>query len=227
MSKSKQKKENMKRIELTTGALGCAIVLGLATPVTAQIYNIDFTATDGSTVTATGSINVSGGVATSGTLTLAGLGWVTFPGTYSLNTDYSRPAGNYPELNTSVGYASPNIYGNFDNLFSSTSPHIDSAGLLFTVSVPNQTIYGGIGTLNEEVFLTYDGGGQYGLWDDFNGPYSALGVGADQSPNNNYEFTGTLNASAVPEPTTLISGAMLLLPFGASTLRKLRKNRTA
>jgi hypothetical protein len=30
---------------------------------------------------------------------------------------------------------------------------------------------------------------------------------------------------AVPEPTTLISGALLLLPFGASTLRILRRNR--
>jgi hypothetical protein len=32
---------------------------------------------------------------------------------------------------------------------------------------------------------------------------------------------------AVPEPTTIIAGALLLLPFGASTLRILRKNRTA
>jgi hypothetical protein len=31
--------------------------------------------------------------------------------------------------------------------------------------------------------------------------------------------------SAVPEPTTMIAGALLLLPFGASTLRVLRKNR--
>jgi len=31
----------------------------------------------------------------------------------------------------------------------------------------------------------------------------------------------------VPEPTTMIAGALLLLPFGASTLRILRKNRTA
>ena len=30
----------------------------------------------------------------------------------------------------------------------------------------------------------------------------------------------------VPEPTTIIAGALLLLPFGASTLRILRKNRT-
>ena len=32
---------------------------------------------------------------------------------------------------------------------------------------------------------------------------------------------------AVPEPTTIIAGVLLLLPFGASTLRILRKNRTA
>ena len=33
--------------------------------------------------------------------------------------------------------------------------------------------------------------------------------------------------SAVPEPTTMIAGALLLLPFGASTLRILRKKQTA
>lgn len=38
---------------------------------------------------------------------------------------------------------------------------------------------------------------------------------------------GTLSVTAVPEPTTMIAGALLLLPFGASTLRILRKNRTA
>jgi hypothetical protein len=32
---------------------------------------------------------------------------------------------------------------------------------------------------------------------------------------------------SVPEPTTLISGALLLVPFGVSTLRVLRRNRTA
>jgi hypothetical protein len=29
----------------------------------------------------------------------------------------------------------------------------------------------------------------------------------------------------VPEPTTVLAGALLLLPFGASTLRILRRNR--
>jgi hypothetical protein len=49
----------------------------------------------------------------------------------------------------------------------------------------------------------------------------------------NYDLGGSLEvefdytATAVPEPTTVISGALLLLPFGASTLRILRKKQTA
>jgi len=35
------------------------------------------------------------------------------------------------------------------------------------------------------------------------------------------------NPPFVPEPTTMIAGALLLLPFGASTLRILRKRQTA
>ena len=38
---------------------------------------------------------------------------------------------------------------------------------------------------------------------------------------------GTANVTPVPEPTTIVAGAMLLLPFGASTLRMFRKTRTA
>ena len=35
------------------------------------------------------------------------------------------------------------------------------------------------------------------------------------------------DVSVVPEPTTLIAGALTLLPFAASTLRILRRTRTA
>jgi len=35
------------------------------------------------------------------------------------------------------------------------------------------------------------------------------------------------NLTPVPEPTTMIAGALLLLPFGASTIRFMRKNRKA
>ena len=40
--------------------------------------------------------------------------------------------------------------------------------------------------------------------------------------------TGNVAAfGPVPEPTTFIAGALLLLPFGASTLRMLRKKQVA
>ncbi len=54
-------------------------------------------------------------------------------------------------------------------------------------------------------------------------------------PSNTLEFRGTgtqdsygaiidnVQLNAVPEPTTMIAGALLLLPFGVSTLRMLRK----
>jgi hypothetical protein len=48
-----------------------------------------------------------------------------------------------------------------------------------------------------------------------------------------YNASGTLigqsdiTVDVVPEPTTMIAGALLLLPFGASTIRILRKRQTA
>jgi len=57
--------------------------------------------------------------------------------------------------------------------------------------------------------------------------------------NNTLEFLGTgtqdqygallddVQLAAVPEPSTIIAGALLLLPFAASTIRIVRKPRTA
>jgi hypothetical protein len=58
------------------------------------------------------------------------------------------------------------------------------------------------------------------------------------TPNNGTEFGNfdptagatlqvTYNYSAVPEPTTVVAGGMLLLPFGACALRLLRRKQTA
>ena len=42
-----------------------------------------------------------------------------------------------------------------------------------------------------------------------------------------YDVNGSFLFTPVPEPTTMIAGALLLLPFGASTFRILRKSRAA
>jgi hypothetical protein len=46
-------------------------------------------------------------------------------------------------------------------------------------------------------------------------------------PENHTAQEMLYQVTPVPEPTTLIAGALLLLPFGASTLRVLRNHRTA
>jgi hypothetical protein len=46
-------------------------------------------------------------------------------------------------------------------------------------------------------------------------------------PDSSWQYISNSDLVPVPEPTTMIAGALLLLPFGASTLRILRKNRTA
>ena len=45
--------------------------------------------------------------------------------------------------------------------------------------------------------------------------------------DSNAGWIDNVGVSAVPEPTTVLAGALLLLPFGVSTLRMLRKSRTA
>ena len=70
-----------------------------------------------------------------------------------------------------------------------------------------------------------DSDGAYGViaLNLFDGPYST----AVQSPNGQTYNLNQDQLAIVPEPTTMIAAALLLLPFGASTLRILRRNRTA
>ena len=55
------------------------------------------------------------------------------------------------------------------------------------------------------------------------GTWSSLGDGWDKPSDVNVQVFGT----AVPEPSTIISGVILLLPFGAGAMRKLRGSRAA
>jgi hypothetical protein len=53
----------------------------------------------------------------------------------------------------------------------------------------------------------------------------AFSLEADKAGSSIGESDITVDVAAVPEPSTILAGALLLLPFGASALRKLRKNR--
>jgi hypothetical protein len=57
-------------------------------------------------------------------------------------------------------------------------------------------------------------------------PQGLANGGNDNPTGGRVEFIGG-DVSVVPEPSTIISGVLMLLPFGASTLRILRRNRAA
>jgi hypothetical protein len=91
----------------------------------------------------------------------------------------------------------------WDNLvFPASDPFLTSNGLLFKIG-------------SDELNLWGNGPGNYSLWASNGGGYTLSSDG------------GVATITAVPEASTVIAGALLLLPFGASTLRILRRNRTA
>jgi hypothetical protein len=94
------------------------------------------------------------------------------------------------------------------------SPTVPGVGSLATYAgTPS------IGDLSiEGIYLQvgYDGTNNVGYVDD-------VTIGTTASGTTTYDF----EPSSVPEPTTIVAGASLLLPFGASALRLLRKKQTA
>jgi len=141
------------------------------------------------------------------------------PGTYF---DY----GTYSTYRLDLGVAVVNGYVIFLENGTSTLPANWSDVLRF--NDPDT-----IATL-----ISYDGSDAATFWADYapsdtdnvvyiqetGGPYTIYTAVNDSGGANTYYIDSVV---AVPEPTTMIAGALLLLPFGASTLRILRKNRKA
>jgi hypothetical protein len=112
-----------------------------------------------------------------------------------------------------------------DFYYNPIAPVTLLAGQLYAVDGyyaggPDQGVYatGGVGAAPSITFNYY-------LWDyTATGPDLPLNTYSPPIYGPNFQFNVV---TPVPEPTTMVAGAMLLLPFGASTLRILRKSRTA
>jgi hypothetical protein len=80
-------------------------------------------------------------------------------------------------------------------------------------------------SLANTMLATLNGTGSYGLTGDllFPDPNTTQGNG-DGNPVQEL-LMRTQDATPVPEPSAMLAGAVMLLPFGASTLRVLRKSR--
>jgi hypothetical protein len=157
-----------------------------------------------------------------------------------LGVDATDPNTGLPMDNISIGTAwlySQFRAGTLANYFSGTvSVQNQNAGNLQVAiwylenEVNSLTFNGANGTafFNAAIAGTSTDGTT--VFNDSNGAYNVIALnlftgGADTSDNPGSRAQDQL--AIVPEPTTMIAGALLLLPFGASTLRILRRNRAA
>jgi len=179
----------MRKIQLAiiTAALATAM------SASATLYNIAYTEApnSGGTVTASGWLDVNnGGVAQSGSLTVAGSAGNLYDGVYSLRTVPPPPS-------SANGF-------DYDNLVPIAPGNL---GISWTLNAYDVNMW------NNGTGTAWGPAGTFSLW-GVNGSFQMQTYGAT-------------TLTPVPEPTTMIAGALLLLPFGASTLRMLRKTRTA
>jgi len=152
----------------------------------------------------------------------------SFSASYSLYGAATGPDGTEPYWNIKV---SPT--GNpadLINIIAMGGPTLDGSSDIHAYNADYSAAIGTWGmTLSALDALTYDGytigdmtvgkaGVEIGNWDN----------GTNIIPAS-AEFSSITvpGAAPVPEPTTIISGALLLLPFGAGVARKLCKKHTA
>jgi len=190
----------MKKLQIAI--MGAALVM--AVQAQATVYDISYTGTaaDSSVTTASGWLDIVAGVADAGSLTVVS---ANNPGTYTLVTGQNLDPHAIFSFDNNVSPGSTPflnlINGAGGLLWSQTGA--ENGGTEFNMWYNSPAITGYYSVPNE-----------YGLWGYNNGSYIP-------------QTYGTATLTPVPEPTTMVAGAMLLLPFGVSTLRMLRKSRTA
>jgi hypothetical protein len=136
-------------------------------------------------------------------------GGTSYPVTSSAGLVYTATLDN-----PSLGFSSVQLNADVLGPTAAISKTVSSSGNgSVTVSIPGTTI----GAESSGLFASIPGSpNSIAVTETLSLSGSNPGI---QDFQNNY--------TVVPEPTTMIAGTLLLLPFGASTMRVLRRNRTA
>ena len=197
-NKLKVKYVKMKKLQLAI----MAAALVIAAQARATLFDISFIDSTAANIAAgIIDVNLVNGLATSGTLTVVN---GVAAGSYNL----------IPTPGLAVGvFTSPSGAFYYDNQIQGippgppSAPFLDIDGLAFT----------GTGVQS---------GTEVNLWGTSAGVNGYTFYGHTAAGGYNPTVDGGAAISlAVPEPTTMIAGALLLLPFGASTIRILRKKQ--
>lgn len=188
--------------QLQFAAFGCALLT--AVQVHASLYDIAYTQT--------GESNQYGS-ATPPSITTA-TGQVDVVGGFALSgylDVLTGPSTGHYILVPGTGNNGVFAYDNIVNVPPVNGGFLSSIGILFT-STGNPS--------GSEVNMWYNSSAQFS---QPQGTYSLWGA----PPNYNPESYGTASLTPVPEASTCIAGALMLLPFAASTVRCVRRNKAA
>ena len=192
--------QKLKEVRIIMKKLQLAMLVSasfVAAQARADLFDITFLSNDGSTIA---NAVVSGTPIGGGVYEATG-GSIQITG----NPAFSQlPYSLIPNPNAPSASYSPSGYFIYDNnVLTGQNPFLSNSGLLF-----------GDGYVEINLFS--------------NGASQPVPDGTYQLyQNNGANRFGDATISAVPEPTTVISGVLMLLPFGTSTLRILRKKVTA
>lgn len=200
----------MKTQKLQIAIMSATLFVAVQARASLEVFDISFTdSTIANAAAGVIDVNMLNGLAQSGTLTVLD---GAAAGTYNLISDHGNVAGTY---------ISPSGAFQYDNTIQGippgppSNPYLDYYGLAFSkgsgLTYTEVNIWGNVPSIggDEYTFYGYTAGGGYA-------PTVTGGAAiSDVGP------------VPVPEATTILAGAMLLLPFGASTLRILRRNRMA
>jgi hypothetical protein len=188
--------------------------LGLAVQANASLFELNYNDGNGDTL--------------SGTITAS----LIAPYTYEYSASWASltlTSANDPSINGTYSLfgSLPAIFTGPNNiLYYPGSPIVDWNGALVLQSISGTYLNLFSATPGGQP-ISYPGAADYALvaWSSTGG-YVGLSPG-NNGVNNVGAAPLEATLTAVPEPTTIISGALLLLPFGASTLRILRKKQVA
>jgi hypothetical protein len=253
MKTSKQNKPLMKKLQITIVAISLAAAMSASASITIQgtaLNNLSYRDNGGTAQyvpasppapalaalsTLDSGLGASGGAPTvfvqAAMVGLGSLGTLNgFSASYDLYGAATGPVGTQPYFLTYLyapggGYIG--VVGGGPDLNGSSQIHViyDFATTPLssdqhwgdTLATLDSTVYGST-TFGQ--LTVYETGVEIGNWDN--------GISIIPASANIDSITVTVSTvSPVPEPTTMIAGALLLLPFGASTIRLLRKNRAA
>jgi len=155
----------------------------------------------------------------------------TLPGVLTIPAGYANAGEHIDSSDAGAGlslailevlYDGGKAYGSINPSATSYAPNFTGDPLAqdaYNYYLAYFGINAGSGGLNGEAAVTKT----YGIFLPDNTPDPSDPAAATAGQEFIYLTSYTGNIVGVPEPTTLVSAALLLLPFGASTLRVLRK----